>query len=132
MKSQKAIILFVKELGLLFLFSFLFICIFNVCNGMLEMNGLFAKENVQLYLLHTFIFCCCYLLLSLLLMFTTTNYKTLTKIIATLLLNCIVIPLFLFGGIRLKAVYLSTVISTFTSLLICLFVYYLFARTSKK
>lgn len=132
MKSQKTIILFVKELGLLFLFSFLFICTFNVCVETLEMNGFFAKENVQLYLLHNFIFCCCYLLLSLLLMFTTINYKTLIKIIATLLLNCIVIPLFLFGEIRLKAVYLSTVISTFTSLFICLLVYYLFARKSKK
>lgn len=132
MKSQKTTILFIKELGLLVLFSLLFIPIFNLCNGFLEMNGYFAKENGHLYNLHTFIFCCCYLLLSILLMFITTNYKTLIKIIVTLLLNCIIIPFFLFGGIRFKSVYLSTVISTFTSLLICLFVYYLFAIKSKK
>ncbi len=126
---KKSIAYFFKEMGLLFLFSLIFIFSVPFFNFELEVRGYFTKANNR-YVLHNIIFFLSYLLIGLVLNYVKTNYKVQIKIVVIFLLNLLIIPFFLLGGIGFNSIYLALVISVFISFAVCFCIYYLFTSKS--
>lgn len=127
---KKSIAYFFKEIGLLLLFSVLFIFSFPLLNSVLEVRGYFTKANDR-YVLHNIIFFLSYLLIGLVLNYVKTNYKVQIKIVAIFLLNLLIVPFFLLGEIKFHSVYLALVISTFVSFGVCFFIYFLSTKPTE-
>ncbi len=124
---KKPMAYFFKEMGLLLLFSLLFIFSFMYfCVHLLD-NNYSGEVGFHLFIyaiFHIRAFCLSYLGIMLLLSFANTNHKIQIKIFATFLLNLLIIPFFIIREIRFNSIYLALVISTFVSFGVCFFIYY--------
>lgn len=124
---KKTVSYFFKEIGLLLLFSVLFIFSFVYFSAHLLDNNYSGEVGFHLFIyaiFHIRAFCLSYLGIMLLLSFANTNHKIQIKIFATFILNLLIIRFFIVGEIKFNSIYLALVISTFVSFAVCFFIYY--------